>query len=356
MPKEDDEAAKDFCLKNCIEHSIIELDRHSLSQFPDAVRDIEDFDSALPGLSLSLRAAAQEARRLGIRTLISGSYIEPILGSNPSTLLTLKFFQYSAKFPGKHFFDGFSEDLRKRNIDYLPIAKKEVSFSSSMLKTISRIQEKIFFEETDGGFPFSKEQVFCEEFLQTVDAGRSIIPNYGHSPEEKTSLFDLLTYSDLVFRGNIRNNLLNQRIAQSEGVEILPIFAHKALRDIIFSLPVEEKFNPRKYETTNLDNKFFVYQSLGSIIPDFLKKRKKTDPSVPAFSVWIQADCNREYICDIFQSLSNRKVFSGKFLQAMFGLYQKMSGDDKDVPLLFGKGRGMAIYQRTIWKMIALEE
>lgn len=225
-----------------------------------------------------------------------------------------------------------------------------------MLKTISRIQEKIFFEETDGGFPFSKEQVFCEEFLQTVDAGRSIIPNYGHSPEEKTSLFDLLTYSDLVFRGNIRNNLLNQRIAQSEGIEILPIFAHKALRDIIFSLPVEEKFNPRKYETTNLDNKFFVYRALGSIIPDFLKKRKKTDPSVPAFSVWIQADCNREYICDVFQSLSNRKVFSVKFLQAMFGLYQKMSGDDKDVPLLFGKGRGKAIYQRTIWKMIALEE
>lgn len=165
------------------------------------------------------------------------------------------------------------------------------------------------------------------------------MPNYCLDESEDICVFDLLTYVDLVFRGNIRNNLINQRIAQETGVEILPVFAHRDLRNLIFSLPVERKFNPLKYETTQLDNKFFLYESLGRLVPENLSKRKKTDPSVPAFAVWLQSESNQTVIENAFENLSRRGIFAEEFLHSMRKIHSGCVANSRDgsIPTLMGE-------------------
>lgn len=355
-PKDDDAVAAEYCRSKGVRHYVVELDEASFDDFPSALSDVEDSDSVLPGLAISLRAAARFGREKGFRTLVSGSYIEPILGSNPSTLLTLKFLHYSGKFPGPHFFDGYSNDLRKRGIDYLRLAKKEIRPTESTLRLFSAILVKIFFNESDNTFPFEKKAVFDKGFLNGVDTDRNVFANYFFPEDETLALFDLLTYTDLAFRGNTRNNLLNQRIAQAEGVEILPIFARKSLRDIIFALPVERKFNPAKYETTHLDNKYFLFNALGDDVPELVKDRKKNDPSVPAFSIWLQSPRNRQAVLERLDALSVRKIFESDFLASIRRFYAGLDLGTDFVPKIAGEGRSLLIYQRIVWKLVAVEE
>lgn len=141
-------------------------------------------------------------------------------------------------------------------------------------------------------------------------------------------------------------------------MEILPVFAHRDLRGLIFSLPIERKFNPLKYETTQLDNKFFLYASLGELVPESLAKRKKTDPSVPAFAVWLQSEGNQETIEKAFDSLEKRGIFAREFLRSMRKIHSGCVANSKNgtVPSLMGEGRKIAVYQRIVWKLLALEE
>ncbi len=99
-------------------------------------------------------------------------------------------------------------------MDYRKLAEKEVFPTAKFLSAVSKIQSKIFFNEADESFPVEKSSVFDPDFFQSVEGERSILPNYFFAEDEKIAVFDLLTYVDLVFRGNIRNNLINQRIAQ----------------------------------------------------------------------------------------------------------------------------------------------
>lgn len=223
-------------------------------------------------------------------------------------------------------------------MDYRKLAEKKVLPNEKFLSALSKIQSKIFFNEADESFPMEKSSVFNPEFFSSVESERCILPNYCLKEDEAVAVFDLLTYVDLVFRGNIRNNLINQRIAQETGVEILPVFAHRDLRNLIFQLPVERKFNPQKYETTQLDNKFFLYASLGTLIPDSLANRKKTDPSVPAFAVWLQSAGNQETIDGAFDSLEKRDVFSNDFLRSMKKFHSNcVRAKGETVPSLMGE-------------------
>ncbi len=64
-PKDDDVLAEKYCRENGIPHHVIELDETDFSRFPKMVRTVEDSDSALPGLNISLLAAAEKAAELG---------------------------------------------------------------------------------------------------------------------------------------------------------------------------------------------------------------------------------------------------------------------------------------------------
>jgi hypothetical protein len=118
----------------------------------------------------------------------------------------------------------------------------------------------VFFSEL-GKFPLRPEEVFSSGFLASVDPSRTVFPNYFFTEGSSASVYDALTYSDLVFRGNIRNNVLNQRIANASEVSIVPIFAHAAVRGAFLSSPVEKRFDPKSYPTTYSDNKFFLFRA-----------------------------------------------------------------------------------------------
>ncbi|MFZ3232674.1 MAG: asparagine synthase-related protein, partial [Patescibacteria group bacterium] len=78
--KKDDEFAIEYCRKLGIPHDVIKLPTENpFESYSAAIRDMEDADSVLAGLSITLRAISKEAKAKGLDALVTGSYIEPIL-------------------------------------------------------------------------------------------------------------------------------------------------------------------------------------------------------------------------------------------------------------------------------------
>lgn len=70
----------EYCKKYGIRHDVIETDDPVFSEeFERTVDVLEEPDSVLPGLAINLLIAAERAKERGIRTLVSGSYVEPLL-------------------------------------------------------------------------------------------------------------------------------------------------------------------------------------------------------------------------------------------------------------------------------------
>lgn len=125
--KADDRFAVEYCRERGIRHIVIETENRDYPEnFESVLEILEEPDSVLPGLSISLFLAARRARREGIRTLVSGSYVEPLLGSNPSTLMGLKYLYFGGRPPVERLLTSFERDWKEAGIDYLPFAKKRV--------------------------------------------------------------------------------------------------------------------------------------------------------------------------------------------------------------------------------------
>ncbi len=70
--KTDDRFAVEYCRKRGIRHIVIETENRDYPKHFERVLEIlEEPDSVLPGLSISLLLAAERAKREGIRTLVS---------------------------------------------------------------------------------------------------------------------------------------------------------------------------------------------------------------------------------------------------------------------------------------------
>ncbi len=352
--KTDDLFAAEYCKKYGIEHFVIETENSVFSrEFDRTVAVLEEPDSVLPGLAISLLQAAEYARGKGVRTLVSGSFVEPLLGSNPSTLMSLKYLFYSGRAPVDRLLTSFENDWKDAGIDYQPFAAKSVMLADSgWYEKLTDALRDVFFSEL-GKFPFALGETFDERFLRGVDANRTVFPNYYFGPEDRGAIYDVLTYSDLAFRGNIRNNLLNQRIANASDVSIIPLFAYAELRDMFVSAPVEWKFDPKKYVTTYADNKYFLFRAMGADIPPEVANRKKTEASVPVFAEWILAPENAAFVESAFSELKTMGAYSDSYLAQLYRFYRiKSAKRDFEFPPEF-KGKASA-FLNALWKAVAI--
>lgn len=352
--KTDDVFAAEYCAKYGIEHFVIETENSVFSrEFDRTVGVLEEPDSVLPGLAISLLQAAEYARAKGVRTLVSGSFVEPLLGSNPSTLMGLKYLFYSGRPPVDRLLTSFERDYKEAGVDYQPFAAKSITLSDpGWYRKLTSALRDVFFSEL-GKFPLSLADTFAPRFLKNVDSDRNVFPNYYFGPEDKGAIYDALTYSDLVFRGNIRNNLLNQRIANASDVSIIPLFARAELRNAFISAPVEWKFDPKKYATTYSDNKYFLFRAMGADIPPEVANRKKTEASVPVFAEWILAPENASFVEAAFSELKAMGTYSESYLAQLHRFYRiKSVKRDFEFPPEF-KGKASA-FLNALWKAVAI--
>lgn len=184
--KTDDIFAAEYCKKYGIEHFVIETENSVFSrEFNRTVGVLEEPDSVLPGLAISLLQAAEYARGKGIRTLVSGSFVEPLLGSNPSTLMSLKYLFYSGRAPVDRLLTSFERDWKEAGIDYLPFAARPISLADSgWYEKLTDALRDVFFSEL-GKFPLTFAETFDLRFLKGIDTDRNVFPNYYFGPEDR---------------------------------------------------------------------------------------------------------------------------------------------------------------------------
>lgn len=352
--KSDDLFAAEYCRRYGIEHFVIETENSVFHrEFDRAVNVLEEPDSVLPGLAINLLLATEYARKRGIRTLVSGSFVEPLLGSNPSTLMSLKHLFYSGRPPADRLFTSFEQDWKEAGIDYRPFAAKPIALANAgwYVKLTDALRD-VFFSDL-GRFPLSLEETFEPGYLRVVNSRRCVFPNYYFDSENQGTVYDALTYSDLAFRGNIRNSLLNQRIANASDVSIIPLFAHTELRNAFISAPVEWKFDPEKYVTTYADNKYFLFRAMDGGIPPEVANRKKTEASVPVFAEWLLASENAPFVESAFSELREMRVFRETYLDQLYRFYRiKSVKRDFEFPPEF-KGKASA-FLNALWKAVAI--
>lgn len=267
--------------------------------------------------------------------------------------MSLKHLYFGGRPPVEHVFSSFDTDWKEYGIDYSNLAGRIIPMGNpAWSKKMTSALFDVFFSEV-GRFPFPYEFVFGESFRAKIDAERSVFPNYFYFKGEKGTVYDALSYSDLVFRGNIRNNLLNQRIANVTGISIIPLFAHKELRNLFLSAPVERKFDPKKYPTTYSDNKFFLFRAMGENIPEEVANRKKTEASVPFFAEWLLSQSNAAFVTGALDDLRKIGVFSDAYLDQLVRFYRiKSVRRDFEFPIEF-KGKSSA-FLNALWKAVAI--
>lgn len=229
-----------------------------------------------------------------------------------------------------------------------------------LLGRLSRMLKDIF--HTNGhsqATPMGPEEVFEPQFFGNVDASRSVFADCSKTIGSKLRIFDLLTHTDLSYRGNIRNNLLNERIGNFFETGIVPIFAHSRLRNAVFGSPVAERFDPASYETTYADNKFFLKQALANEIDSDLLNRKKVAASAPSHVLWLLDSENSEFVRRSFKKLADRKIFRNRILELLETVRSRMiSKDGRGIRPTFMQEKGwptLDVYLRMLWKMLALE-
>ena len=326
--KKDDEFAIEYCRKHSVPHDVIELPSDDpFPLFRAAARATEDADTSLAGLSVTLSAICRESRKKGIRTLLTGSYIEPLLGSNPPTLRTLaafhknpQFFQLRGEFDSKLEIDQtvFSDPT------ILSTAERMVVNDGAFLRMLSIVLRTILHNFCNGGrIPLAPESFFSDGWLAGTDPSRAVFGDCRHSFGKEVRFFDLLTHTDLAYRGHYRNSLLNEKIGLANGVRILPLFAHANLRRIVFGSSVRERFSPDEYPVKFEDNKMFLKRALGKFVPEEISERGKTEFSVPSYLAWLMNPNDAGTVRSLLASLSERGVFRKDVLDFLLRMWEK---------------------------------
>lgn len=114
--------------------------------------------------------------------------------------MSLKYLFYSGRPPVDRLLTSFERDWKEAGVDYLPFASKSVTLADpGWYAKLTDALRDVFFSEL-GKFPLPISEVFDSGFLGSVDAGRCVFPNYHFHPGDNGTVYDALTYSDLVFR------------------------------------------------------------------------------------------------------------------------------------------------------------
>lgn len=349
--KEDDISAIHFCKENGIEHKVILHDDSDINLLPAVVHAMEDVDISMTGLSVTIKKILDFAVQNNIHSLISGSYIEPILWSNPQTLSFVKIFlQTKAKI-------NWANDIRSEWVHYrfeqnynYDFLSESVSVNDTLFQKMSVIYKNIFSYKEYWITEFSKDD-FMQNISDQVGECDSIIPNY--LSIKKLELYNILSYSDLAYRWHYRNSYVNERLSNTSGLNILHPFAHRSLRNTIFNLPIKQKFDPWNNSTTVRDNKFFVRSALKEYIPSELLFKEKMRGSIPSVYQWLYADMNMQNICRILKKLETRNIFRTDYICDyinLFTLYKKIVNLDQSV-----SSKRIVFDSRKIWNLITLE-
>jgi len=172
--------------------------------------------------------------------------------------------------------------------------------------------------------PLRPEDFFMEGWLGPIEKRRNVFGDCKSSYGKEEPLFNLLTHSDLAYRGNLRNSLLNEKISVANDVRIIPIFAHANLRRLAFGSKVRERFSPQEYPTGYEENKLFLKRALSKYIPQELLDRGKTDFSVPSYLIWLLSPANSALIREKISSLSVRGVFRPDVLEVIMRIWEKV--------------------------------
>lgn len=327
--KKDDEFAIEYCRKHSVPHDVIELPSDDpFPLFRAAASATEDADTSLAGLSVTLSAICRESRKKGIRTLLTGSYIEPMLGSNPPTIRTLAAFHKNPQFFQLRGEFDFGLQIDKGNpfLDskMLSTAEKKVVPDDALLRSLSSLLRVLFHNSLQGGrIPLAPESFFSDGWLAGTDPSRAVFGDCRHSFGKEARFFDLLTHTDLAYRGHYRNSLLNEKIGLANGVRILPLFAHANLRRIVFGSSVRERFSPDEYPVKFEDNKMFLKRALGKFVPEEISERRKTDFSLPSYLAWLMNPNDAGTVRSLMASLSERGAFRKDVLDFLSRMWEK---------------------------------
>jgi hypothetical protein len=300
-----------------------------------------DTDISMCWLWITIKKAVDYAKKNNIKYLISGSYIEPILWSNPQTLIFLRNYiklWYTSKYS--------ESDLGR-------LLKNKIN---------SKFDDKINYDFLNKKFYLSKEKlleisnlyklslVWNHLLLKDIINDDNIFLNYLWNV--KISLFNLLTYLDLFYRGHYRNNYINERISIKENINILHPFANRNLRNTIFDLPIEQKFNPNKNKVTIRDNKNFLKKIFEEYMPSYFLLKQKTEGSIPSIYNWLFCSKNSLIIIIILKHLYDRNILDSGYMSKLLKLYIKLLKIYWNSTILWKKKLNIS---KSIWKLLTLE-
>ena len=201
------------------------------------------------------------------------------------------------------------------------------------------------------------EDFFAEGWLDDVNRKRAVFGDCKHSFGKEEAVFNLLTHSDLAYRGNLRNSLLNEKISVANDVRIVPIFAHANLRRLAFGSTVKERFSPAEYPTEFEENKLFLKRALAKYVPQALLERGKTDFSVPSYLIWLLSPANAAFVRDKIASVSRRGPFRPEVVALIVRIWEKAleagAADSRSLEKALGPTADG--YLRILWKLLSLE-
>lgn len=205
--------------------------------------------------------------------------------------------------------------------------------------------------------PLRPEDFFTAGWLDSVDRRRAVFGDCKSSFGKEERVFNLLTHSDLAYRGNLRNSLLNEKISVANDVRIVPIFAHANLRRLAFGSTVKERFSPAEYPTEFEENKLFLKRALSKYIPQALLERGKTDFSVPSYLIWLLSPANAAFIREKVGSVSRRGMFRPEVVSLILKIWEKAlaarATDSRSLDAALGPTADG--YLRILWKLLSLE-